>query len=64
MEYMKSGIIAKVLPDIPDAMLRRMRPDILLCEESAHDSLPRPMGREWPLAVTGCSARSEVQGYM
>ena len=37
---MECRIPAEVLPGVPDAMLRRMRPDILLFERSACDSLP------------------------
>ena len=37
---LESRIPAEVLPDVPDAMLRRMRPDILLFEKGAHDLAP------------------------
>ena len=38
-------IPSHVLPDVPEASLRRMRPDILLFEKSPDDSLPMSVQR-------------------
>ena len=36
----ESRIPRQVLPDVPEAELRRMRPDIMLFEKSSEDDLP------------------------
>ena len=36
----ESRIPRQVLPDVPEAELRRMRPDITLFEKSSEDDLP------------------------
>ena len=41
----ESRIPGHVLPDVPEASLRRMRPDILLFEKSPNDSLPMSIQR-------------------
>ena len=41
----ESRIPSHVLPDVPEASLRRMRPDILLFEKSPDDSLPMSVQR-------------------
>ena len=60
----ETRIPRQVLPGVPEDMLRRMRPDLLLLERSSNDSLPLTLGDlQYPQHRRRCRANVIEVGY-
>ena len=60
----ETRIPRQVLPGVPEDMLRRMRPDLLLLERSSNDSLPLTLGDlQYPQHRRRCRAHVIEVGY-